>query len=317
MSTPGTRRTRPRPTLRQLEYLLAVAEALSFRAAAERCHVSQPALSEQVRLLEEQLGVRLLERDKRRVALTAAGTHVVERARAVLGEVDTLVEAAVGHGGPLAGPLVLGAIPTVAPYLLPRLLRAVRTAHPRLRLVLREAQTSSLLESLRAGRIDAALLALPVPAPGLSSVPLCDDPFLLAVPAGHRLAVRGPARLAELKREDVLLLEDGHCLRSQALELCTRAGAREQDDVTATSLGTLVRLVGEGLGVTLLPSLARDELGACTGGTAAVLLREFRAPAPKRTLGLVWRAASARGADFLALAETIRAGLPPGVRPRA
>lgn len=302
--------TRPRPTLRQLEYLVAVAEELSFRAAAERCHVSQPALSEQIRLLEEQLGVRLFERDSKRVALTEAGAHVLERARAVLGDVDTLVDAALGQGGPLSGTLVLGAIPTVAPYVLPGLVAAARAAHPRLRLVLREAQTATLLEALRAGRVDAALLALPASAAGLSSVPLCEDPFLLAAPRGHRLAAKGPARLSDLRREEVLLLEDGHCLRDQALALCGEAGASEAQDVRATSLRTLARLVATGLGVTLLPALARDE--AADG----VVLRPFRAPAPGRTLGLCWRASSARGRDFLLLAETLRGVLPDGVTVR-
>jgi LysR family hydrogen peroxide-inducible transcriptional activator len=301
---------RPRPTLRQLEYLVAVAEALSFRAAAAACHVSQPALSEQIRLLEEQLGVRLLERDSQRVALTAAGEHVLERARAVLGDVDSLVDAALGAGGPLSGPLALGAIPTVAPYVLPGLVAATRRAHPKLRLVLREAQTPALLEELRAGRIDAALLALPVSGAGLASVPLFDDPFLLAVPRGHRLAGKTPARLSDLRRAEVLLLEDGHCLRDQALALCGEAGAEEAGDVRATSLRTLTRLVAAGLGVTLLPALARDE--AADG----VQLRVFKAPAPGRTIGLVWRAASARTAEFLMLAEVVRGALPGGVTAR-
>jgi len=302
---------RPRPTLRQLEYLVAVAEKLNFRVAAERCHVSQPALSEQIRLLEEQLGVRLLERDSQRVALTAAGRQVLERARSVLGDVDGLVDAALGQGGPLCGPLALGAIPTVAPYVLPGLLAAARRAHPKLRLVLREARTATLVEELRAGRLDAAVLALPVDVPGLTAVPLADDAFLLAVPRGHRLAGKGPARLADLRREEVMLLEEGHCLRDQALAICAEAGARETEDVRATSLHTLLRLVAAGLGVTLLPALARDE---ATG--ERVQLRAFRDPAPGRTLGLVWRTSSARAGDFLLLAETLRAALPAGVTPR-
>ncbi len=302
---------RPRPTLRQLEYLVAVAETLSFRAAAARCHVSQPALSEQIRLLEEQLGVRLLERDSQRVALTAAGSQVLERARAVLDDVEGLVDAALGQGGPLAGPLSLGLIPTVAPYVLPGLLAAARRAHPRLRLVLREARTATLLEELRAGHLDAGLLALPVTVPGLASVPVGEDPFLLAVPRGHKLAAKGPARLADLRREEVLLLEDGHCLRDQALALCGEAGAQETEDVRATSLHTLVRLVAAGLGITLLPALARDEAEG-----ERVVLRPFRDPPPGRTLGLAWRASSSRAGDFLLLADTLREALPAGVAAR-
>ncbi len=256
--------------------------------------------------------MRLLERDSRRVALTAAGTHVVERARAALADVDALVDAALGHGGPLAGPLSLGAIPTVAPYLLPGLLAATRRAHGKLHLVLRESRTAALLEDLRAGRLDAALLALPVAGAGLASVPLFDDPFLLAAPRGHRLAGKGPARLAELRRQEVLLLDDGHCLRDQALALCGEAGAHEAGDVRATSLRTLMRLVEAGVGVTLLPALARDE-----ADERRVVLRPFRAPAPGRTIGLVWRSSSARASEFLLLAETVRGALPEGVVARS
>jgi LysR family hydrogen peroxide-inducible transcriptional activator len=299
---------RPRPTLRQLEYLVAVAEQLNFRAAAVRCHVSQPALSEQIRLLEDQLGVRLFERDSQRVALTQAGVELLQRARAVLGDVDTLVDAALGQGGPLCGPFALGAIPTVAPYLLPGLLAATRRAHPKLHLTLREAPTSALLEALRAGRLDAALLALPVAAQGLASLPLCRDPFLLAAPAGHALARgRSKLRLSQLRRAEVLLLDEGHCLRDQALALCSEAGASEAQDVRATSLRTLLRLVAAGFGVTLLPALARDEAGP------GVVLREFAAPVPERTLGLCWRRQASREADVLLLAETLRGGLPAEV----
>lgn len=300
---------RPRPTLRQLEYLLAVSETLNFRAAAARCHVSQPALSEQIRGLELLLGVQLLERDKRRVALTAAGELVVERARAALADVDSLVEAALGQGSPLTGPLSLGAIPTVAPYVLPSLVAAARRAWPKLRLVLRESRTATLVEELKAGRLDCALLALPVNVPGLQAVPLFEDPFLLAAPRSHRLAGRGPAKLSELRREEVMLLDEGHCLRDQALELCGEAGAQEAGDVRATSLRTLTRLVAEGFGITLLPALAQDEV---TDGLP-VTLRPFRAPAPSRTIGLVWRATSTRASEFLLLAETARGALPDGV----
>jgi LysR family hydrogen peroxide-inducible transcriptional activator len=275
--------------------------------------VSQPALSEQIRGLEDLLGVQLLERDKRRVALTAAGELVVERARAALADVDSLVEAALGQGGPLAGPLSLGAIPTVAPYVLPRLVAAARRAWPKLRLVLRESRTATLVEELKAGRLDCALLALPVNVAGLQAVPLFEDPFLLAAPRGHALAGRGPARLSELRREEVMLLDEGHCLRDQALELCGEAGAQEAGDVRATSLRTLTKLVAEGLGITLLPALAREEV---TDGLP-VTLRPFREPAPSRTIGLAWRSTSTRAAEFLLLAETLRAALPEGVAARS
>jgi len=330
------RPARARPTLRQLEYLLAVADSLKFRAAAAACHVSQPALSAQIRQLEELLGVTLFERDKRRVALTPAGKLIVERARAALADVDSLVDAALGHGQPLTGPLALGAIPTVAPYVVPRLLALTRERHPGLRLVLVEATTASLMEALRTNRVEVALLALPVQGAGFSTLPLFDDPFLLAAPAGHRLASRARVKPGDLRREGVLLLEEGHCLREQALQICREAGASEVGDVRATSLTTLLQMVAGGLGITLLPAIAspdaaraegeRDGRGrgagaggadAAPGGTRVegVVVRPIL-PAPTRTIGLVWRATSPRAPEFVMLAETLRRGLPPGAQPR-
>ena len=298
---------RSRPTLRQLEYLLAVAERLNFRAAAADSHISQPALSTQIRLLEEQLGVKLLERDKRSTRLTPAGEIVVGQARAVLADVDGLVDAALGQGEPLSGTLRLGAIPTVAPYVLPGLLRGVAARHPRLRLVVQEAQTSSLVESLRVNRVDVALLALP--EKGLASRPLYDEPFLLVAPAGHALARKPTVRAADLKRQPLLLLDDGHCLREQALSFCRGSGVDPVTDVRAASLATLVQLVAAGLGITLLPaSAAAVEVPAGAG----LVTRPFAKPQPHRTIGLVWRTTSTRATEYALLAETARQHLPAG-----
>jgi len=305
-------RVNARPTLRQIEYLLALAETLSFRRAAEACHVSQPALSEQIKDLEQRLGLRLFERGAR-VLLTESGRVVVERARAVMAEVDGLVDVALGEGAPLSGPLRLGVIPTVAPYLLPRVLPGLHAAHPELQLRVREAHTATLLEALRAGRLDAAVLALPVPDDSLDSLPLLTDRFLLAAPPEHALARRKRISEHDLDGAELLLLDEGHCLRDQALELCRRAGAHELGDFRAASLATLAELVAAGHGLTLLP-----ELAAAVEGTArGLILRELGRPGPHRKLGLVFRKGSARTRDMALLAEVLRSGaaaLPP-VRP--
>jgi LysR family hydrogen peroxide-inducible transcriptional activator len=297
-----------RPSLRQLEYLVAVADARHFGRAARACAVSQPALSAQLAVLEESLGVRLFERSRRGARPTRAGERVIERARAVLRAADELVAAAREAREPLTGPLHLGVIPTVAPYVLPRWLPEVRRRYPRLQLFLHEEQTARVLEGLAGGRLDLGLLALPAEAPGLESLPVGREPFLLAVPPAHRLA-RRPRRVGEeeLRDETVLLLEDGHCLRDQALSVCREAGAREAEGVRASSLSTLAQMVEGGLGVTLIPASA-----AAVEGRGGLALLRFRDPEPSRELGLVWRRESARGAEFERLAELLRHALGRG-----
>src|SRR5688572_15929368 len=250
-----------RPSVRQLECVVAVADHGSFRAAATVVGVTQPALSAHVAGLESMLGVQIFERDRRRVLVTPAGAAVVARARAALHSIDGVVESARSAGQPLAGPLRLGVIPTVAPYLLPRILPAVRQRFPKLLLVLREDQTARILEELEAGRVDAVILALPVPG-DITAAPLFDEEFLLAVPRGHALASRRRVRDGDLDGEEVLLLEDGHCLRDQALAVCRGTGATEAVQMRATSLPTLVQMVAGGLGVTLLPEMAGPVLAA-------------------------------------------------------
>jgi LysR family hydrogen peroxide-inducible transcriptional activator len=303
---------RPHPfTLRQLQYALAVAEALSFRRAAERCRVAQPSLSAQVAALEEALGVRLFERSRRQVLVTPAGAAVLERARAVAAAADALVEGARGAADPLSGRLRVGVIPTISPYLLPSAAPALREAYPRLRLEWLEEKTDVLVARLRAGVIDGALLALEAELGEVEHEVVAQDPFVLAAPRGHPLTVRpGPARAADLRGADVLLLDEGHCLRAQALEVCSRARAREHE-FRATSLPTLVQMVASGAGVTLLPRLSLPT----ETRTGQLALREFAAPVPHRTLALVWRPRAPVGAALRAVAKTLREVYPEGTVP--
>jgi len=289
------------PTLRQLEYLVAIADLGSFHRAARACGVSQPGLSAQIRQLETLLDLRLLERDRRRVLLTPAGVEMVRRARAVLAETRGLVETASALQRPLCGTLRLGVIPTVAPYLLPRVLPCVRRRHPELRLRLREAQTGDLVAALERGELDVLLLALEAPLGDVATRELFRDPFHVALPADHRLAKRVRLREADLAGEPVLLLADGHCLRAQALAVCREGGAEEQSDFRATSLGTLIEMVCGGAGVTLLPELAL----ASEARRRGLAVRPFAKPAPYRTIGLAWRPSSGRGAEFALLAGSL------------
>ncbi|MGZ9812406.1 LysR substrate-binding domain-containing protein [Pseudoroseicyclus sp. H15] len=277
-------------SLKQLGYFAALAEAGSFSRAAELVHVTQPALSQQVRALEEALGARLVERLPRDVRLTAAGQEVLARARRILAEVDDLSQAVRWRDG-LSGRLNLGVIPTVAPYLLPTALTRIRSRDLTMELRIREAQTDRLLEELRRGRLDAAIVALPLTEPGLVARPIATDRFLLAG-SRARLAAMAPRaeslRPRELTADQLLLLDEGHCLADQALEVCGLS-SRRQTDLGASSLSTLAGLVAEGYGLTLLPELAlRTECAAAPG----LALMRFAAPEPARELALVRRASS-------------------------
>ncbi|HVH18594.1 MAG TPA: LysR substrate-binding domain-containing protein [Myxococcota bacterium] len=290
-----------RPTLRQLEYAVAIADHGSFHRAARACHVTQPGLSAQVAQLESLLELRLFERGPRKVLVTPAGEALVRRARALLRDADELVDAARAYTRPLSGTLRLGAIPTVAPYLLPRVLPRLRRAYPQLALQLREDTTRALLARLSGGSLDVLLLALEAPLGDVESLPLFRDDFVLATPPGHRLARRRRVREADLDGEDVLLLEDGHCLREQALSFCQSAGAREPSDFRASSLGTLVQMVSSGAGVTLLPRLAE----AIETRHADLAIVPFARPAPYRTIGLVWRRSTPRATEYRELGKRI------------
>jgi LysR family hydrogen peroxide-inducible transcriptional activator len=291
-----------RPSIRQLECIVAVAEHHSFRKAATALGISQPALSAHVQSAEDTLGIQVFERDRRSVLVTPAGEDVVGRARIALEAVDAVSDAARRRSEPLVGALRLGVIPTIAPYWLPALLPAVRKKFPKLELILREEQTARLLVQLAAGQIDAALLALPVPG-DVTTAPIARESFLLAAPRGAPIVhKRGRLTERDLEDETVLLLEDGHCLRDQALAVCERGGAVESMEVRGTSLPTLVQMVAGGLGVTLLPEAAAEALVQPRG---PVELAELGKPSPGRTIGLAWRTSSARLREFRLLAETM------------
>jgi LysR family hydrogen peroxide-inducible transcriptional activator len=292
--------------LRDLRYLVALADERHFGRAAERCFVSQPTLSAQIRKLEEYLGVTLVERQPKRVALTETGQKVVERARRALQEADAIVDLGKTDRDPLAGALKLALIPTVGPYLLPHVVGPLRRALPRLKLMLYEYQTGPLLEKLRDGELDLGILALPVPADGLETAALYDEPFTVAMPSSHPLAERERIRLDDLRGETLLLLEDGHCLRDQALEVCSRVRLNQEQDYRATSLETLRQMVAAGHGITLLPELA----AATPVGTARGLrIKPFTKPVPVRTIGAVWRKSTTRGKAIEAVAATVRTAM--------
>jgi LysR family hydrogen peroxide-inducible transcriptional activator len=269
-------------TLRQLQYVVAVADAAHFGRAAKACHVSQPSLSAQVAQVEDALGVRLFERDRRGVLTTPAGVEVVARARQLLVDADALAEAAKRSVDPLAGPLRLGVIPTISPYLLPNLTPALRRAFPQLRPLWVEERTPTLMRQLHAGDLDAALVALEAELGDVEHVAIATDPFVLAARRNDPLAEGRAVERAELKDAEVLLLDDGHCFRDQALSFCTRVKAREAE-FRATSLTTLAQMVAGGSGVTLLPQLAVKTEAA----RARLKVRPFASPAPARTIALV------------------------------
>ncbi len=292
-----------RVTVKHLRYLVALAEQRHFGKAAQACFVTQPTLSAALKELEDILGVQLVERTRRRVMVTSLGRQVVGHARVVLNAVAQIE--AVAHEGrePLSGELTLGVIPTIGPYLLPRVMRGLRRRFPKLRLYLREDLTARLLEQLAEGRLDAALLALPYPMHDLSSLILFEDPFLAAFPPGHSLAARSRITAADLQAETLLLLEEGHCLRGHALELCGLPAANRGREFEATSLTTLVHMVDNGLGITLLPELAVR--GGITKGTR-LKTRSLADGRPARQVGLVWRGTSGRAAEFELLGRSLR-----------
>lgn len=292
--------------LRDLRYLVALAEHRHFGRAAAASFVSQPTLSTQIRKLEEELGVALFERAPRKVMLTPVGREIVERARKVLADVDQMADIARRSQDPEAGTIRLGLFPTLGPYLLPHVLPGIRERFPRLELLLVEDKTDPLLERLRDGRLDAAVLALPLPDEHLHAEPLFDEPFVLATPAGHPLAGRHSLTIDDLDEERLLLLEEGHCLREQALDVCRLAGAGERD-FRATSLETLRQMVAAGVGSTLLPVLAVQPPVPPSPG---IRLLQFQAKPPFRRLALVWRRSSAIDDLLREVAAQIRK-LPP------
>jgi LysR family hydrogen peroxide-inducible transcriptional activator len=293
----------PHPvTLRQLQYVVAVADRQSFRKAAEACHVAQPSLSAQVAQVEEGLGVQIFERDKRGVVLTSAGRVLVERARALLIATDELVDSARTLTDPFAGTLRVGVIPTIGPYLLPELAPVLRERYPRLSFVWNEDRTAVLVERLGRAELDAAILALEADIGDLPHIVLGKDPFVFAAPPAHPLATsKRPLKPDDLQGERVLLLDDGHCFRDQALSFCSRAGA-EEASYRATSLATLVQMAAGGAGVTVLPTLAVG----LENRRDALCVRPFAPRAPSRTVALVWRKGAALETTIRAVGETLR-----------
>lgn len=288
--------------LRDLRYLVALADTRHFSRAAERCHVSQPTLSAQIKKLEDQLGVALVERRPRNVSLTGAGADVVERARRILIEVDAMTEVAKLARDPLSGGLKLGLIPTLGPYLLPVVTPRLRKDLPRLRLNLYEYQTAELVRQLKDGALDAAILALSSDLGGFEQRALFEEHFMVALPMGHRLAARASLKPADLAGETLLLLEDGHCLRDQALAICATVNAQEPQDFRGTSLETLRQMVGAGSGITLLPELSTRGPFA---GAANPVIRPFARPQPSRRIGIIWRRSSARSVAIEAVGDAV------------
>ena len=289
-------------SLRALGYLVALAETRHFGKAAERCFVSQPTLSAQLKKMEDQLGVQLVERGQQ-VRLTDIGERVVERARRVLDEAREIEELARNFQDPLAGELRIGLIPTVGPYLLPHVAGPLHQRFPRLKLLLLEHQTHRLVELLKSGDIDVGILALPVPLERLVTRMLYTESFQVALPADHRLARRRRRlSLDDLDGETLLLLEDGHCLRDQALAACRLARVREAPDFRATSLETLRQMVAAGVGVTLLPSLAVEQQAARAPSMA---VRRFQDPEPSRAIAAAWRPGCAREETIVHLCDAI------------
>lgn len=287
--------------LRDLSYLVALADRQNFRRAAEQCFVSQPTLSTQVRKLEEELGVTLFERLPRKVLLTESGEAIVKRARSILQEADEIREIAHRASNPETGRLRLGIFPTLAPYLLPHVIPDITERFPNLELLLYERRTEEIIEQLNRGELDAGILALPVAEAALTSVTLFDEAFVAALPTGHPLSERPQLATDDLAGHKLLLLEDGHCMRDQALDVCHRTGADEHQGFRATSLETLRQMVAARVGITLLPMLA---VKPPVSVNPAVCLRAFEPEQrPYRTLALFWRKTSAMDGFLRQLAE--------------
>ena len=288
--------------LKDLRYLVAVADTRHFGHAAERCFVSQPTLSAQLKKLEQYLGVQLIERQPNNVALTEAGEQIVTRARRILEACEDVTTLARTHRDPLAGRLRVALLPTIGPYLLPLVAQALHRALPRLELHLHEYQTDPMLAKLRGGELDLGILALPVDLDGLQARELYAEPFTVALPAGHRLAKRERVHVSDLEGEKLLLLEEGHCLRDQALAVCSRAGLGERQDFRATSLETLRQMVATGAGITLLPQLATQGAYANARGVAVL---PFAKPVPTRQIGAIWRKTTVRRAAIDSVCDLI------------
>jgi LysR family hydrogen peroxide-inducible transcriptional activator len=300
--------------LRDLRYLVAVADTRHFGKAAARCFVSQPTLSGQIKKLEDELGVTLFERTNRSVEITPAGQTILAHARLILEQADLIQQLARAQRDPLAGPLRIGVIPTLSPYLMPFILRPLKKQYPQMKLVLSEELTDTLLERLRSHEIDGALLATPVPEPDLESLALFDEPFWIAYPRKHPFYTRDRITLRDLRDERLLLLSEGHCLADQAMEVChlrERQAQGDMDDLRAASLETLIQLVGAGFGLTLVPALAMRGSWTTDSGVVAQPLAIANAA---RRVALVFRRSFPRRTALQAFAQVILDNLPNTVQ---
>jgi LysR family hydrogen peroxide-inducible transcriptional activator len=303
-------------SLRDLEYAIAVADLRHFGRAAERCGVSQPALSEQIRKLEALLRVSLFERSRKSVEITPEGEAVLRQAREVVREARSLLDSARLHSDPLAGPLRLGVIPTLGPYYLPTVLQSLRGAFPGLAMRLEEGMTERIVERMQAGTLDLIIIALPVPAAALAAMPLFFEPFQIVAPDGHRVARLDQVSAADLQEDDFLLLEEGHCLRDQALSLC---GAQpRRDRRSASSLEMLRHMIGAGEGFSLLPLLSvrdrpdLDGLATIRPVESLALAEGRETTVPGRMIGLAWRARDPRRDAFQRFGAFLRSQAPRG-----
>ena len=277
--------------IRDLKYLVAVVESEHFGQAAQACCVSQPTLSMQLKKLEDELGVQLFERTNKCVMTTPIGKQLAEQAKKILGEINTLKQLATNSKDPFSGDFRLGIIPTMAPYLLPRLLSPIKKHLPKLDLIVFENKTDILLTELRSGLLDAVILALPFEKEGFESRELFHEEFLLALPKDHPLTKKNKVHLSDIRHEELLLLEDGHCFREQVMDACHMISLQEKAGFKATSLETLRHLVASGLGVTLLPEMAVQKSAK---NTANIVLKQFSKPAPSRKVAMLWRKNAAR-----------------------
>jgi LysR family hydrogen peroxide-inducible transcriptional activator len=292
------------PTLKQLQYLVALKDHGHFGRAADACFVTQSTLSAGLRELETLIGVTLVERTRRVVRFTPLGERIAAKARVVLREAEELGDMARAAGRPLSGEMRMSVIPTIAPFLLPRILPQLRADYPDLKLFLREEPSGPACEALHNGRADCVLLALPYACGEVTTMPLFDDRLFLAFPRGEMAATAAPVRPADIDETRLLLLEDGHCLKDHALAACNRAELRAEATMLGTSLHTVVQMVENGLGVTMLPEIALD---AGILDHTNIAARPLEAPHPTRTLALVWRRASPRERDFQLLGEVLKA----------
>jgi len=289
--------------LRALQYFVKLADIRHFSKAAEACFVSQPTLSTQIKKLEEELGVQLVERSPKNIMLTPVGEEIAERARLVLSDLDQIHAVARQAGNPAEGRIRLGLFPTLAPYLLPHVVPGIRKRYPGLRLQLAEEKTDTIITMLQQGELDAAVLALPIGSEGLEVETLFEEPFVLALPESHVLCRKAAVSLEELNGSELLLLDEGHCLREHALEVCALAGAHERVDFHATSMETLRQMVAADVGITLLPILA---VKPPIAQTENLWIQPFAKPAPSRKIALVWRKSSALSGFLRELADSFR-----------